>query len=210
MFNKNIPTNWWELRSWPSVRYYLLKSIGRTRFDDDLEHAWILDLVKHGSRFWRGMQSAAGRQITRKLVKRLCDNAVEREAFEAVWRLHGNSRATKNWLFAMLEGPKPPPKTREESLALAHEARRAKAAAKEAHARKMLAKHERALEREEQAVARWRRKVAAYGRRKLPTPTPPGAAPGAPQTAPDGPALRGRHPGAQNASQGPLRAWVQG
>lgn len=149
--------NWWEMRRWDSVQYYLLKSIGRTRFDDSHHHPWVLDLIKFGSRYWRGMQDPKGRKITKKLLKRLCDDETERLAFEAVWRLHGTSGATKTWLYKLIAGPEKHVPTKAERAA----ARRDRL---EKHARSMLSRHEKAFAREKLAVARWKRKVVAYDR----------------------------------------------
>lgn len=152
---------WWELRAWPAVRYYLLKSIGRTQFDEDW---WVVDVIKIGSRFWRGISTAKGRATTKKIVKLLCDDGEHREAFQAMLALQGPYARTKSWLLALVEKPKPLPPTPAERRAL----KRKRAIE---HAQHMLDKHERALEREKAAVARWRRKLTALSRAAMRTRT---------------------------------------
>ena len=127
--------------------------------------SWALDLV--ASRAVACAKSRQGRLVTQRAAAILADDPSARDVFDSVYRLSGK-RAASAWVVALVAKPEPTLSPEEAKIARAHAASVAaakRAAQREAHARRMLAKHERALKREERLVARWGRVVARYDRR---------------------------------------------
>ncbi len=146
------------------LEHHILKRAGRYRKAGMWSHYLV--------RTWR-MQREGGavRNHIVHLARVLADDLPMRESFEAMYRLNGGVGAAK-FLKQLVEAPVIP---------LAPEERKARVRAgiakkvdkREAHAKKMYAKHMAALGREERAVDRWHARVAYYARKAGEPQAPP-------------------------------------
>lgn len=203
----------WSLMKTPSaVRYHFLKTIGRTKHEDE---EWVKILMSVCGQ-WSGYQSAryAAGRITRRIGKLLADDPDARAAFEASWRL-GGAVAVKRWVMHIVNPPKPK-LTKDEALELARVGRSKAALVREKYVRRSLLEAEQslddahaALKKAQERVKRWRQRVRAYDakNRKLQCQHKPASAPI--RARPAGGATAG-HPDDETTRLPPPRAAVVG
>lgn len=152
------PRFWYEHSTWQERALALRKSIGMPIAKKSPE--WVCLIAQYVvTSTWYPL----ARQL-RGAAKILAEDADARAAFDSLERLGQSRRLVLAWLISLVAPKDPPPTPEEKARALA-DARAARVAAAEQHARTKLAAAEKRVALAERVRERWAKKVRYYDRK---------------------------------------------